>query len=68
MLIEPFCIDVPESALDDLRRRLQHTRLPEPLADQGWSEGMNMDVPRELLAYWSTSFDWFFRPQRQSLW
>lgn len=58
MFIEPFCIDVPDSALDDLHHRLQHTRLPEPLADQGWSEGMDMDVLRELLAYWSTSFDW----------
>ena len=58
MFIEPFCIDAPESALDDLSRRLQHSRLPEPLAGQGWSEGMDMDVLRELLAYWSTSFDW----------
>ncbi|RDI07382.1 pimeloyl-ACP methyl ester carboxylesterase [Pseudomonas fluorescens] len=58
MLIEPFSIDIPDSALEDLRHRLLNARLPEPLAGQGWSEGMDMDVLRELLAYWSNTFDW----------
>ncbi|MDD2034036.1 epoxide hydrolase N-terminal domain-containing protein [Pseudomonas sp. 39167] len=32
--------------------------MPESLAGQGWSEGMDMDVFGELLAYWSSAFDW----------
>lgn len=32
MLIEPFVINIPNHALEDLRHRLKHTRLPEPLA------------------------------------
>lgn len=58
MFARPFSIDIPESALDDLRHRLQNTRLPVPLAGQGWSEGMDMDVLGELLLQWSTTFDW----------
>jgi pimeloyl-ACP methyl ester carboxylesterase len=58
MFARPFSIDIPESALDDLRHRLQNARLPMPLAGQGWSEGMDMDVLGELLLQWSTTFDW----------
>ncbi|MBT2339801.1 MULTISPECIES: epoxide hydrolase family protein [Pseudomonas] len=58
MLIEPFCIDIPDSALQDLRHRLLSTRLTAPLTGQGWSEGMNMEVLRDLIAYWSGAFDW----------
>ncbi|QHA82472.1 alpha/beta fold hydrolase [Pseudomonas mediterranea] len=58
MLIEPFSINIPEHTLEDLRHRLHNTRLPESLLDQGWSEGMDMGVLRDLLAYWSTGFDW----------
>jgi pimeloyl-ACP methyl ester carboxylesterase len=58
MHIEPFHIDIPESELADLRERLQRTRLPQPLAELGWSEGIDMGVLRELIAHWSTTFDW----------
>jgi len=58
MLIEPFSFAFPESTLKDLRHRLQNARLPKAVAAQGWSEGMDMGVLRELLAYWSTAFDW----------
>jgi pimeloyl-ACP methyl ester carboxylesterase len=58
MFARPFSIDIPEGALDDLRQRLQNTRLPVPLAGQRWSEGIDMDVLRQLLLQWSTAFDW----------
>ncbi|AKJ96571.1 multidrug MFS transporter [Pseudomonas chlororaphis] len=58
MHIKPFSIDIPEDALADLRHRLLNARLPEPLAGQGWTEGMDINVLRDLLAYWSTTFDW----------
>jgi hypothetical protein len=58
MRIEPFSIDTPERALEDLRHRLQNIRLPEPLASVGWNEGMDAHVLRDLLAHWSTTFDW----------
>ncbi|MBC3362311.1 epoxide hydrolase family protein [Pseudomonas sp. SWRI154] len=58
MFARPFSIDIPESALDDLRHRLQNTRLPVPLAGQGWREGMDIDVLHALIAQWSNAFDW----------
>jgi len=58
MRIEPFSIDIPEQALDDLRHRLRNTRLPQPLASVGWNEGMDADVLRDLITHWSTTFDW----------
>lgn len=58
MHIEPFSIDIPEQALEDLRQRLRNTRLPEPLAGLDWSEGMDAGVLRELIVQWSTTFDW----------
>ncbi|MCL6702195.1 epoxide hydrolase family protein [Pseudomonas sp. T1.Ur] len=65
MFARPFVIDTPGSALVDLKDRLRNTRLPQPLAGVGWSEGMDADVLRDLLAHWSTTFDW--RAQQAAL-
>ena len=58
MFARPFVIDTPESMLADLKDRLRKTRLPQPLASVGWSEGMDADVLRDLITHWSTTFDW----------
>jgi len=57
-LIEPFVIDVDETALCDLRQRLRRTRWPErePVAD--WSQGVPLDYVQDLCDYWAESFDW----------
>ncbi|TXN00725.1 epoxide hydrolase [Methylobacterium sp. WL64] len=56
--IEPFRLVVPESDLDDLRRRLAMTRWPEqePVADR--SQGAPLDRVRALCAYWRDGYDW----------
>jgi microsomal epoxide hydrolase len=41
--IERFEIHVDDSVLDDLRRRLAHTRLPDHIADTGWDYGIPVD-------------------------
>lgn len=58
MLIEAFTLDFPQADLDDLRQRLRRARLPGTLTGQGWSEGMDLDVLDDLLAYWADGFDW----------
>ena len=56
--IEPFRIDVPDATLDDLRDRLGRTRWPEPSTAAGWDQGVPLDVIRELVGHWRTSFAW----------
>lgn len=56
--MEPFTIEVPQSDLDDLRRRIGDTRWPDELPDVGWSRGVPLAYLRELAEYWRTSYDW----------
>jgi microsomal epoxide hydrolase len=56
--IEPFRIDVPQSVLDDLRARLDRTRLPGEVPDTGWDYGANLAYMRDLIEYWRTRYDW----------
>lgn len=56
--IEPFRLNVPQSALDDLARRLEYARLPDPETAEGWSQGVPLAGMRELLAYWRSTYDW----------
>ena len=56
--IQPFHFDVPEEALDDLRRRIAATRWPskELVADR--SQGVQLATMQELARYWATDYDW----------
>jgi pimeloyl-ACP methyl ester carboxylesterase len=61
--MDRMTIDIPESALDDLRTRLRLTRWPQHLRDVGWSYGTDPDYLRELVRYWLEEYDW---PAEQS--
>lgn len=52
-----FTIEVPQSELDDLRRRLLATRWPDSVADD-WSRGTPPDVLRRVIDHWAGAFDW----------
>ena len=57
--IRPFPpSNVPESELDDLRRRIKATRWPtkELVADQ--SQGVQLAMTQALATYWATEYDW----------
>lgn len=56
--IFPFNSQAPQSALDDLKRRLAQTRWPErePVGD--WSQGVPLAQLRTLVEYWRTTYDW----------
>ena len=60
--ILPFAIDVPDEQLEDLLRRLRHTRWPEAetVAGSGepWSQGMPLHWAQELCRYWAEDYDW----------
>src|SRR3954467_8300418 len=56
--IRPFTLEVPESALADLRDRLARTRFPDEPPLPVWSTGTSREYLRELAAYLRESFDW----------
>jgi microsomal epoxide hydrolase len=56
--VQPFVIDVPDAALDDLRRRLRRARWTEALAGPSWQLGTDRAYLEELVEYWTDGFDW----------
>lgn len=55
---EHFEIHVDDAVLDDLRERLERTRLPDEIDATGWEYGIPMGYLRELVDYWRDEFDW----------
>lgn len=58
MSIQPFTIAIQDADLDDLHRRIAHTRWPNQLPGIGWSRGVPLDYLKDLASYWQTSYDW----------
>jgi pimeloyl-ACP methyl ester carboxylesterase len=56
--IRPFRVDVPDEALEDLRRRIATTNWPEKetVADQ--SQGVPLAMIQKLARHWMTDYDW----------
>jgi pimeloyl-ACP methyl ester carboxylesterase len=56
--VRPFRVEIPQEALDDLRRRIAATRWPskELVADR--SQGVQLATMEELVRYWTTEYDW----------
>jgi microsomal epoxide hydrolase len=57
-MIEPFELAIPESQLDDLRERLDHTRWPDAETVHDTSQGPPLAKIQALCDYWRTSYDW----------
>jgi hypothetical protein len=56
--IRPFRIDIPQRALDDLRRRIAATKWPERETAADSTRGVQLATMRELARYWQTDYDW----------
>jgi epoxide hydrolase len=57
--MRPFRIEIPQSDLDDLKRRIAVTRWPqEEIPGTGWARGVPLGYLKELADYWRTSYDW----------
>jgi pimeloyl-ACP methyl ester carboxylesterase len=55
--IRPFRVDIPDQALDDLRRRLAATRWPSKELVPDRSQGVQLATMQELAAYWASDYD-----------
>ena len=56
--IRPFRVDVPDQALDDLRRRIEATRWPSMELVKDWSQGVQLATLQALARYWAAEYDW----------
>jgi pimeloyl-ACP methyl ester carboxylesterase len=57
-MIQPFSVNIPQQALDDLKLRLKNTRWTDEITDSEWSYGTNLSYMKELTDYWLNKFDW----------
>jgi pimeloyl-ACP methyl ester carboxylesterase len=55
--IRPYEVDVPQGAVEDLRRRIAATRWPEPELVTDRSQGVQLAVTQELARYWLDDYD-----------
>jgi pimeloyl-ACP methyl ester carboxylesterase len=56
--IRPFRIQVSDSALADLRRRIIGTRWPDKETVSDQSQGVQLATMQKLARYWATEYDW----------
>lgn len=56
--MKEFTIHVENAVLDDLRNRLERTRLPDQIPGSAWDYGSDRAYMEELLEYWRTGYDW----------
>jgi pimeloyl-ACP methyl ester carboxylesterase len=56
--VRPFRIEIAESQLADLQRRLAATRFPERETPNDWTQGVPLAYMQELCAHWANRYDW----------
>ncbi len=56
--IHPFHVNVPESELTELRRRIVATRWPERETVADASQGVQLATMQAVARYWATDYDW----------
>jgi pimeloyl-ACP methyl ester carboxylesterase len=56
--IHPFHLDIPDEAVDDLRRRIEATRWPSRELVGDRSQGVQLATLQALARHWTTDYDW----------
>src|SRR5246127_4824507 len=56
--LSPFTVHVPQTALDDLKRRLAAVRWPDKGVATDWSQGVPLARAQEFIEYWRTRYNW----------
>jgi pimeloyl-ACP methyl ester carboxylesterase len=62
--VHPFQVEIPDEALDDLRRRIAATRWPSRELVGDRSQGVQLATIQELARYWTTDYDFGRVPAR----
>ena len=58
MKLEKFRIEIPQSKLDELHRRLEQTSWPHDFENDDWRYGVPQKLLQDFVATWRTEFDW----------
>src|SRR5579862_1301610 len=56
--IRPFHVNVPETELTELRRRINATKFPEKETVADATQGVQLATVQALARYWATEYDW----------
>ena len=56
--IRPFHVDIPDAALEDLRRRIGDARTPSKELVTDRSQGVQLATIQALAHYWLNDYDW----------
>jgi pimeloyl-ACP methyl ester carboxylesterase len=56
--VRPFSVDVPDAAVEELRRRIAAARLPSKELVDDRSQGVQLDTIQALARYWTSDYDW----------
>lgn len=68
MSAKQFQINISESSMRDLQRRLKRTRWPDELNNTGWEYGTNLSYLKELTDYWQHEYDWRAQERKLNEW
>lgn len=55
--ISPFKVTIEQTAIDDLKHRLQNTRFATPETVEDWTQGVPQSYLSELVRYWREDYD-----------
>ena len=56
--IRPFHVNIPQSAIDDMRKRIANTRFPDQETVTDKSQGVKLEKFKSLVDYWGKGYDW----------
>ena len=56
--IRPFRVHFPDEALAELKRRIVATQWPEKETVSDESQGVKLEMMKDLAGYWGTDYDW----------
>ena len=56
--LRPFQVNIPETELTELRKRINTTRWPEKETVADFSQGVPSATIQKLARYWGTEYDW----------
>src|SRR5437879_4843034 len=56
--VRPFHIDIPDGAVQDLRRRIEATNWPQKETVEDQSQGVPLAMIQKLARHWATDYDW----------